>query len=80
MQKKKALKLFSLKTADNANTHTKQFSIIFLSAILYRYYEHSIDIRTKRDLVHHLFGFLFYCNEFMRKAFRRFAVYPKSVF
>ena len=34
MQNKEALKLFNLETTDNANTHTKQFSIIFLSAIL----------------------------------------------
>ena len=33
-KKKKALKLFNLETADNADAYTNQFSITFLSAIL----------------------------------------------
>ena len=43
-------------------------------------YEYSINLNAKRDFVHHLLGVLFYRDEFMRKAFRGFAVYPKSVF
>ena len=54
--------------------------LALIFAILWPHYENSIDLRTKRNCVYYLLGFLFYRDEFMRKALRQLTVYSKSVF